>query len=351
MGCTIYHNSFSTKHLPLLLLARELALFRTAGPRTPARLSQIGFVLHIRPRSRGPVPPGPAGNWLCFAQRAPGHQPGLPRIGFVLHIRPSSQCPVPAGPAGRIGFVLCIFRSPGTCPVCESGRIGFVLHSSPSADPAFREGGAKLALFVQPALEGPEATGARAAGGPHGRGAAGGKLALFGATAPTPRVHQAPPGIGFVSHNRPFVPRPWGLVPAGVAGNWVRFPRLPLVPQAPSPPAPPGHLPRATGDYRCRLDVSVMRTFHHIKTFLDAHLLTQKPKVPQKFSRQAAVGRERQSPDWPLKELGTGNRQRGTALSTTEHGGHGDGRRRTAGEALRLKSGVGTRGSPEGGRS
>jgi hypothetical protein len=33
-----------------------------------------------------------------------------------------------------------------------------------------------------------------------------------------------------------------------------------------------------------RPDVSVMISFHHKKTVLDAHLLTPTPKIPQKFS-------------------------------------------------------------------
>jgi hypothetical protein len=35
---------------------------------------------------------------------------------------------------------------------------------------------------------------------------------------------------------------------------------------------------------RSDLDVSVVRSFHHNKTLLDAPLLTQKAKIPQKFS-------------------------------------------------------------------
>jgi hypothetical protein len=69
--------------------------------------------------------------------------------------------------------------------------------------------------------------------------------------------------------------------------NWLCFARIftpeSLTPRRGARSRGPAHLLPATGDCRCHRDVSVMRSLHHIKTVLDAPMLTQKPIIPQKF--------------------------------------------------------------------
>jgi hypothetical protein len=68
------------------------------------------------------------------------------------------------------------------------------------------------------------------------------------ARVPRPSGPVSAGGIGFVLHDwlsklasfRTIAPRPWGLVPPGPAGNWVRFAHWPLVPR-PSGPGPGGN--------------------------------------------------------------------------------------------------------------
>ena len=64
------------------------------------------------------------------------------------------------------------------------------------------------------------------------------------------------------------------------------------------------------------LDVSMMMSFYHKRTFLDAHLLTQKRRILQKFSGQAGGGRAQAIADhWNLRTdncLSTADERRGT---------------------------------------
>jgi hypothetical protein len=56
------------------------------GDGLPCPRSKLASFCTIASRPRGPIPPGPAGNWLRFAQSAPGRRSGRPRIGFVSHV-------------------------------------------------------------------------------------------------------------------------------------------------------------------------------------------------------------------------------------------------------------------------
>jgi hypothetical protein len=132
-----------------------------------------------------------------------------------------------------------------------------------------------------------------------------GELALFGAFRPP--WGKTPGQIGFVWQNRasrcgsaPIRNRAIGFVlhDCFPAPNLKRqtsdlplfwklalFVQLPtaLVSRAASGPAL-RYLPRDTGNSRCDQNVSMMRSFYYIKTLLDAPVLTQRHRIPQKSS-------------------------------------------------------------------
>jgi hypothetical protein len=221
IDCTIHHRFFPAKHLPFFLVRPELALFvQHPTACAPGPAGHIGFVWRICPvllpppscrpdtparpglasfrafALRPPVPPGTAGNWLCFPKRgieAMSHT--CPRAGWHRQGRRPWRwsCRVP--PAG-IGFVLlraidCTIHHkffpakhlPLLLPWPELGLFGAIDRESRGARgenpiPRPRPGWRELALF-------PEA-GHR------------GDVAPFVRPVPGP----AKPGrIGFVLHN------------------------------------------------------------------------------------------------------------------------------------------------------
>jgi len=158
-----------------------------------------------------------------------------PPIGFVSHIW-SHRCP-PPGPNWVRFARLC---PPRTGPACRLGRIGFVSHVFTLRRPGLPSALGELGSFCIFCSQGTR------------RGWNGGIMEYWKDEA----------------HRRFKVRRHFRL--------------LQLAPL-----------------YNCLLqfgflDVSVIRSFHHNKTVLDARLLTQKAKIPQKFSlldRRVAEGK------------------------------------------------------------
>jgi len=175
----------------------------------------------------GPAGPSVAGGKLgSFCTIAPG-----------LHAPPASSHPAPAG-------------------------IGFVLHISLSAVPADR---ANWVRFAQSARAG---TGRETSNRRHGTG-----YCLSRRTSRSVLFSRRFWIVGTVSQYDPkkYISRRG----AGTQGpKWVR--------SCPSlrPRASRSWRPGPRGD----LDISLIRSFHHKKTFLDARLLTQKAQIPEKFS-------------------------------------------------------------------
>jgi hypothetical protein len=186
----------------------------------PARLGEIGFVLHNRPALPRPRPTWhgwelasfctfsllcrlgvparhvPGANWLCFARLAPARPSAAAgKLGSFCIFCLSRPC---LGRARLASF--CRFRPPGPWPTDE---IGFVLHllrvgasrPRPPAPIPGRSGGIGFVLHNCPA--------------PHN---------------PAAPSDPAAPGIGFVLHDRHRI----GMLEYGMLEWWGTSPRREL---------------------------------------------------------------------------------------------------------------------------
>jgi hypothetical protein len=124
------------------------------------------------------------------------------------------------------------------------------------------------------------------------------KLALFDA----PDKSRNQPNRSLVSAQKRRSESDSGTFVAGVLFGANLHHGEPAPAQARGTEPEPSHLLQGTGDCRCDLGVSVMRSLYHTKTLRDARMLTQKAKIPQKSS----------PPDPPSPE-GTANRGRQAA--------------------------------------
>ncbi len=272
---------------------RELGSFCTIG------------LVGARPEGRGeregrPAPPSKLGSFCAFSARPTRRSRELASFCAFRPARPR--------PTRQIGFVLRI-SSAGAWP---PGEIGFVLHNrqscrKPVPQSAIRNpqsrNWVRFASFARRGLPIPAARAHSWALVPN--------WVRFAQSSRVPRAspHPAPPEIGFVLRILPSAgPRrqPQGRRPTAtlysirniVTPGRDRGPKSAIEELGLFLQPPTGYRLRPFGF----LAVSLTRSFYHKKTLLDARLLTQKGKMPQKFhGRPEAVGWRAEGSEYRLQ--------------------------------------------------
>jgi hypothetical protein len=233
-------------------------------------------------RPSGHVPPGVAGNWLCFAdpvRRAHTTQiffckdfssnSALTKIGFVWRRSPTAPRPPSPVPAAVAGNWLCFAQAPAragggrSVPNPQSAirnrRIGFVLprpigcpihhNPFPAKHLPFFLPRRELALFVQLPLAQGQERGAR----PHR------ELGLFGAFAPRPPPRRHGQELGSFCTFRPSEDAADRSTPPRCPawGNWLRFAGL-LTPERRRPQHGLRPQPKCSSTTNCTNDTNAI---------------------------------------------------------------------------------------------